>query len=157
MRFIAIFVALLGAYYALALLPVCDRLLYEYLAANARVSGAMLRALGEDIHVVGASIRSAQFSIAVRKGCDGLEPAWVLCSAVLAFPAPLRRKFSVIAAGTAFILALNLVRIVSLFFIGRSAPSFFPAAHLELWPAAFMVTALLIWFAWVRALRRESF
>ena len=147
---------LMAAYYALVLVPFFDRMLYGYLEANARISGAVLGLLGQANTVSEVTIRSAGFAVAVRRGCDAVEPAWFFCSAVLAFPAPLRRKLAGMLAGSAAILALNLVRIVSLFLLGLDAPRFFPAAHLEIWPAAFILAAVLLWAGWIRWARRAS-
>jgi exosortase H (IPTLxxWG-CTERM-specific) len=155
-RFLTVFGVLLGAYYALILLPASDRALYEYLRINARLANAILNALGQITQVDETTIRSADMSVSVRRGCDAIEPAWFFCAAVLAFPAPWRRKWFPLIAGTAVVLALNLARIVSLFLIGRWWPRFFPMAHLELWPAAFIVTAVLLWLWWIRSTLPEK-
>ena len=150
LRFLLRFGALLGAFYVVMNFPVVDRAFYQYLCVNARVSNALLHALGQDTAVADVTIHSARYSVSIRRGCDAIEPAWFFCAAVLAFPAPWRRKLTGLAAGTAFILLLNLARIVSLYFIGMEAPAYFATAHLELWPAAFILTALLLWIGWIR-------
>lgn len=149
-RFLALFGGLVGAYYAVALWRPFDRALYDYLAANAQIAGACLRCLGVQAQVHGLSITSPVFAIAVRRGCDGIEPAWIFSAAVMAFPKPLRRKLAVLPVGIILILAVNVVRIVSLFLIGWRLPLIFPFAHLELWPAAFMVLVIVMWVWWVR-------
>jgi len=151
LRFLLRFGLLLGAFYAAVLLPWCDQAFYQYLRLNALVSGAILRGLGQDAQVAKTSIHTVGFAISIHRGCDALEPAWFFCAAVLAFPAPWHRKRAVLLVGTALILLLNLVRIVSLFYIGLRAPAFFPTAHLELWPAAFLLVALLLWIGWIRS------
>jgi len=150
LRFLLRFALLLGAYQVLVLLPRADRMLYGYLRANAWGANAILRFLGQDTRLHEVTIRAADFAISVRRGCDALEPAWIYAAALLAFPAPWRTKPRALLLGVAAILALNLVRIVSLFFIGRNWPEFFPSAHLELWPAAFILAALGLWLAWLR-------
>jgi exosortase H (IPTLxxWG-CTERM-specific) len=149
-RFVAVFALLLGAYYVVILFPWCNRLLYDYLLANAWVANAILQHMGQATTVTGVTIRSAQFAIAVRRGCDAIEPAWFFAAAVLAFPIRTRGKTLALVAGISLILLLNLVRIVSLYFIGLRMPAFFPTAHLEVWPAVFMVVVLLLWAAWIR-------
>jgi exosortase H (IPTLxxWG-CTERM-specific) len=154
--FLATFVVLVGGYYALILQPWCDRSLYGYLAANARAANTVLRWLAQDTHVSGVTVRSSRYAISIRRGCDGIEPAWLFCAAVIAFPAPWKRKVAILPAGVALILGLNLVRIVSLYFIGLEMPAFFPTAHLEIWPAVFMVAALILWGAWVGTTKGNS-
>jgi len=151
LRFLTVFTLLLCGFYAAALLPLGQRAFYNYLRANAWISNAILRGLGQDTYLSGVTIRSNQFAIAIRRGCDALEPAWFFCAAVLAFPVPWRRKRLVLAGGVTIILVLNLVRIVSLYFVGMRMPGFFETAHLELWPAAFMLTVLLLWISWIRS------
>jgi exosortase H (IPTLxxWG-CTERM-specific) len=150
-RFLVTFGLLAGAFYAVALWLPFEGVFYIYLEANARIVNALLRALAQNTHVNGLTVLSTQYAISVRRGCDGLEPAWIFCSAVLAYPARARRKAMIIPVGVALIFAANLVRILSLYFIGARLPAFFPIAHLELWPAAFMVLIIAIWLHWVRA------
>ena len=151
LRFVLVFGLLLGAFYALVLFPWADRLLYEYLRANAWMANVILRGLGAHTQVSDVTIRSGDFAISVRRGCDALEPAWFFSAAVLAFPVRWRCKPRGLLLGVTAILLLNLVRIVSLFFIGRHLPKFFPAAHLEFWPVAFILVALALWIVWIRS------
>jgi len=153
-RFLVVFAVLAGSFYAVALWPPFEKGFYLYLEANARIVNVLLRMLAQDTHVHGLTVLSPEFAISVRRGCDGLEPAWIFSSAVIAFPARARRKAAVLPVGVALILAANLARVVSLYFIGARMPAFFPIAHLELWPAAFMVLVITIWLAWVRGLRQ---
>jgi exosortase/archaeosortase family protein len=150
-RFLVTFAILAGMFYAAALWPPFDRVFYVYLEANARIVNALLRLMAQGTQVHGLTVLSPEFGISIRRGCDGLEPAWIFCSAVLAFPAPALRKAAILPLGVGLILAANLVRILSLYFIGARMPGFFPVAHLEIWPAAFMVLVIALWLWWVRA------
>jgi exosortase family protein XrtM len=143
------FGVLMALFYALLLTPFFDRLLYVYLGINARLASAILNWLGQASHVSEITIRSAKFAVTVRRGCDAVEPAWFFCAAVLSFPASFVRKIPGMLAGVVLILALNLLRIVSLYFIGLQFPRFFAMAHLEIWPAIFIVMAILLWAGWI--------
>jgi exosortase/archaeosortase family protein len=94
----------------------------SYLRWNARVSNVMLNWLGQVTTVTGSSIFSGRFSIDVRRGCDAIEPSVLFLSGVLAFPSPFLRKLPGIVIGTLVLLAVNLVRIVSLFLTGVYYP-----------------------------------
>ncbi len=144
------FCLLMALYYCLVLLPFFDRLFYEYLRANAWLSNAIINMLGQASQVTEVTIRLGGFAIAIRRGCDAIEPAWFFGAAVLAFPAALSRKLPGIVVGSAAILLLNLARIVTLFFIGLKIPGLFAIAHLEIWPAAFILAAILLWAGWIR-------
>lgn len=149
-RFLVTFAVLACTFYAIALWPPFDRLFYLYLEANAQAANFLLRMFLQDTHVQGLTILTHGYAISIRRGCDGLEPAWIFCSAVLAFPAPSRGKAAILLRGVTLILSANVARIVSLFFIGSRTPAFFPIAHLDLWPAAFMILVIAIWLRWAR-------
>ncbi len=153
-RFGLLFGVLLGAFYVLILTPLFERWLYTYLGANAWLASGILNVLGQDSHVSEITIRSARFAITVRRGCDAIEPSWLFCAALLAFPASFMRKVTGILVGAVLLQGLNLVRIVSLYFIGLHRPRFFNTAHVEIWPAVFIVVAISLWMAWVRWAQR---
>jgi exosortase/archaeosortase family protein len=155
-RFGLKFGALMALFYILVLTPFCDRLFYSYLAANAWLASGILNLLGENSHVSEITIRSARFAITVRRGCDAIEPAWFYCAALLSFPAPLARKIAGLLAGAALLQVLNLVRIVSLYFIGLHYPRAFNPAHLEIWPAVFVLVAISLWVGWIGWTRRPA-
>ncbi len=147
LAFGAKFGALLLLLYGLLALPFSDRMLYSYLEANASASNLILNFLRQGTHVTDVTIRSSEFAIAIRRGCDAVEPTGLLWGAILAFPGSLRRKLVGMIAGTIILQLLNLVRIVSLFLIGSHLPALFPSAHLEIWPAMFIIVAI-IFFVW---------
>jgi exosortase H (IPTLxxWG-CTERM-specific) len=154
LQFLSVFAALLGAFYALILLPAFDRAFYDCLCLNATIANAILRGFGEITTVSEVTIRSANYAVSIRRGCDAIEPAWFFCAAVLAFPGRWQKKPIGLAVGVAIILMLNLARIVSLYFIGLRWPRFFAMAHLELWPGLFILVTLALWFAWLRWAQR---
>lgn len=145
----------MALYYLVALLPWTDGSLFPaYLEGNAKVSNAILHWFGQASVVTGSTIRSPQFSITIKRGCDALEPSWLFCAAVVAFPAPWHRRLPGMAVGVVAILALNFVRIVSLYFLGIHLPAFFETMHLEVWPVLFILAALLLWLGWLAWSRR---
>src|ERR1700761_7308136 len=114
------FGALIVLLYALLALPAADQALYHYLQANAWLSNGILNLLGQGTHVSDVTIASSTtpFAIAIRRGCDAVEPTWLLCAAILAFPGPWKRKLAGMLAGIVILQMLNLVRIVTLYLIG---------------------------------------
>jgi exosortase family protein XrtM len=144
------FVALIVLLYAFLALPAADHALYGYLQANAWLSNGILNVLGQGTHVSDVTIASSTtpFAIAIRRGCDAVEPTWLLCAAILAFPGPWKRKLAGMLAGVVVLQLLNLVRIVSLYLVGSRFPSMFPSMHLEIWPALFIVVAIALFIGW---------
>jgi len=148
-RFGLKFGALMILFYILVLTPFCDRLLYAYLGASAWLANGLLNGLGQATQVSDITIRSAQFAITVRRGCDAIEPSWFFCAALLAFPASWSHKALGILGGAMLLQALNLLRIVSLYFIGLHYPRMFNTAHVEIWPAMFIIVAIALWVGWI--------
>ena len=142
------FGALVLALYGLLAVPSAERILYYYLEANAWVSNVILDVLGQGTQVSDVTIRSPAFAIAIRRGCDAVEPTWLLCAAIVAFPGTWRRKLAGIGAGIVALQLLNLIRIVTLYLIGSRLPAFFPSAHLEIWPAVFIIVAIMLFVGW---------
>ena len=135
--------------YAVLALPLSDRLLYTYLEANAWVSNFILNILGQGTHVSEVTIRSPAFAIAIKRGCDAVEPTGLLCAAILAFPGPFARKVAGMLAGIVLLQLLNLVRIVTLYWIGSHLPrTVFNSAHLEIWPVVFIIVAIVYFVGW---------
>jgi exosortase/archaeosortase family protein len=76
--------------------------------------------------------------------------------AVIAFPAPGRRKFWGVAAGAVILFCLNLARLISLYLTGKARVSWFYARHQEWWPALFIFAAVAMWLAWLQWARGWS-
>jgi len=150
------FGALMALFYLVILTPVFDRMLYSYLAANAWAANRILNWLGQETAVSEITIRSARFAITVRRGCDAVEPSWFFCAALLAFPASWSRKVLGIFVGALLLQLLNLIRIVSLYFIGLHYPRVFSTAHVEIWPAVFIVVAISLWVGWIGWSKRSA-
>ena len=155
--FAALFLCLIGGYYALTLVPWVERhVMFPVLEVSAQGASLLLNLAGAGTTQTGIVIQGPQFTVAVRRGCDPVESIVLFSAAVLAFPVPTRKKFSVLALGAAFLFALNLVRIVSLYFAGRARVSWFETLHQEWWPAMFIFAALLMWLAWLRRVKATA-
>ncbi len=150
------FALCMGIFYAVLLIPAVDRILYGYLAANAWISHVILNLLGFGTELNKTMISSEAFSIVVRRGCDGIEPAALFASAVLAFPAPWAKKVAGIVFGTVVLLLINILRVVSLFWIGIVARPLFDKVHLEIWPLLFILAAIALCAAWIRWVRSPA-
>jgi exosortase H (IPTLxxWG-CTERM-specific) len=147
--FLAKFVALLVAFYFLvAWRPINDAVVVPFTSGVARVSAAALRLLGEDASVDGTEIRSSRFAVNIENGCNGVETALLFGAAVLAFPAPWRRRLLGLLVGFVAIQLVNLVRVVSLFWIGSHRPALFSSSHTVLWQSIVVLCGVLLFLAW---------
>jgi exosortase H (IPTLxxWG-CTERM-specific) len=147
--FVGVFVLLMGIFYAITFIPpVQKRVLPGLLELNARASAAVLNVFGEGAEAVDTTLRSRRYSVNIAHGCDAIEPIALFIAAVLAFPAPLRTKWPGLLAGVLALTALNVVRIISLFYVGIHWQSAFETMHEDVWQPAFIVFSLFFWVVW---------
>jgi exosortase H (IPTLxxWG-CTERM-specific) len=150
-RFLLRFVLAVALFYGIvAVRPVNDAVIEPFTRAIARAAALPLRAIGESVAVSGTILRSPRFAVSVQNGCNGIEALIVLAAAVVAFPAGVRSKFAIIAAGFAIIEAVNLLRVVSLFWLGAHHPAAFETFHAAIWQTAIVILALVIFVLWSR-------
>jgi exosortase H (IPTLxxWG-CTERM-specific) len=156
--FLVRFCVLLGIFYFLvAWRPVNDAVIVPFTAGIARVSGGILNIFGEKVTVEGTKIHSENFAVGIENGCNGVETALLFGSAVLAFPAPWKRRLIGLLLGFAAIQLINLLRVVSLFWIGAHRPNLFSTSHTVLWQSAVVLCGVLLFLIWAsREQRRPS-
>ena len=92
------------------------------------------------------------FGVRIERGCNGVEAMIILFAAIFAFPAPMKNKLMGFVAGFFAIQILNLIRIVSLFYLGQWNQVAFEWFHLYLWQALIIMDALVVWLIWLRTL-----
>jgi exosortase H (IPTLxxWG-CTERM-specific) len=155
--FLARFAALLLFFYFLvAWRPINDAVIEPFTAAIASLSAALTNALGEPVTVVGTEIRSTGFAVKIENGCNGIETILLFGSAVLAFPAKLARKAIGLLLGFLAIEAVNLVRVISLFWIGRHHPALFSSSHTVIWQSIVVLFGVLLFLLWASQLAPEA-
>ena len=152
LAFLLVFGVLIGLFYAFVVFtPYYKRdFLLAYLPFNAKLSGAILSFLGQNVRVMDSTISSPDFSVRVAPECSGIEPIALFVCAVLAFPAAFKRKVPGIIAGSLLLAAINFVRIISLFLIGVYFPSALNIMHLDVWQALFILLAVVFWILWLQ-------
>lgn len=84
----------------------------------------------------------------LANGCNGLHVTILLCAAVAAFPASPLRKMKGLAAGMALIHAVNLIRVISLFYLAPHGGVWFDLAHLYVWESLIVLGALAFFWRW---------
>jgi exosortase H (IPTLxxWG-CTERM-specific) len=124
----------------------------------ARISTWLVTAFDPNVMAIGKIMRSTTngFAVSIEAGCNGVEATIVLLAAILAFPAPWKNKLVGFAAGILAVQGLNVVRIISLFYLGQWDRQVFEWAHLYVWQALIMLDVLIVWLVWVRTLPRAT-
>ncbi len=120
----------------------------SYLTASGRAAAILLSLVGEQVIVTGDSM-VGRFSMSIKVGCDGLQAMAILAIGVLAFPGGgWKKKLLGTATGIVLLLALNVMRLASLYWMGSRARSLFQTLHVHVWPAVLIVAAAFFWIAW---------
>ena len=158
-RFLVFFLTILVvSFTVVALRQVNDSFVTPYTAVIARMSGFVLRIFGEKATVTGCVVSSPRFAVTIYNGCNGLITSLIFISGVLAFPARTSAKLIGVIGGLVTIQLINLVRIVSLFYIGIFLPQHFNDAHIFVWQSLVIIAGISLWIVWAQkfALPQES-
>lgn len=153
LRFILIFLGAAGALFAAELTPPVQRaIVAPWTASLAAICAHLVTLFDGHAAAYGTVLRSTVngFGVSIEAGCNGVEAALILVAAMLAFRASWKAKIAGIITGLAAVQALNVVSVVSLFYIGQWSPRAFEWAHLYLWQALIMLDVLIVWLLWLR-------
>ena len=157
LRFFIIFSVLLVGLFTLEILQPAEKyVIMPFTSAVADISVWIVKAFDDNVIATGNVIRDqvTGFGVRIERGCNGLEAVIILFSAIFAFPAPWRSKFIGFVIGFFAIQLLNLVRIISLYYLGQWNYTAFEWFHLYLWQALIILDALVVWLIWLRTLPR---
>ncbi len=154
-RFFAVFVALQAGLFAAELTPWAqDYFVVPWTNTLAAISAWLVTLVDPNVAAAGKVLRSTTngFAVSIESGCNGVEATIVLVAAILAFPAPWKRRLIGLAVGIVAVQGLNIVRVISLFYLGQWDLRVFEWAHLYVWQALIMLDVLVVWLVWVRTL-----
>jgi exosortase H (IPTLxxWG-CTERM-specific) len=157
LRFLLLFLFLLGTLFVLDVLPPVEQaVIVPFTSAIAKVCVWIVGAFDANAYAIGKELhtRTSDFAISIERGCNGIEAVIVLISAIAAFPAPWKHKLAGIGIGFVAIQAVNLVRIISLFYLGQWNFGWFELFHTYIWQALIMLDALIVFLLWLRYLPR---
>lgn len=159
LRFFVIFFVLLLSLFAFQVSHFGrEHFVLPFTSGLAYVSGAIMKWFDGTVATHGIIIANQQsgFAVSIEPGCNGVEALIILFSALFAFPATLKQKLIGFVVGFIAIQGLNLVRIISLFYIGQWSYTWFEWFHLYLWQAAIILDALIVWLLWLRWITRSK-
>ncbi|MDI6794862.1 MAG: exosortase H [bacterium] len=116
---------------------------------TAGATSFILGLLSIPTEVKGTVVSLNNFSVKIVAECTGIVPMLIFISAVLAYPCRIKQKLAGVGIGIAGLYLLNLVRTVSLFWIGSVYPDLFNTAHFLVWQALMILFAVILWLFWV--------
>lgn len=158
-RFITIFLLVLLTLFTLEMLmPVQEHVIVPFTSLLAKLSAALIVPFDSSVTAYGKILQfqDSGFAVSIEAGCNGVEATIVLIAAVLAFPATWRQRVAAIGLGFIAIQSLNLVRIISLFYLGDWNFEFITWVHLYLWPALIMLDVLIFFLLYLHYLSRKE-
>ena len=158
LRFLVLFPVLLAAGFVLLIGPVLRPAIAAFTHALVEISAAAIRILGGSAAAGQVTLENPAngFAIQVLDGCNGNNVMVLLWAAILAYPASWLDKGKGLAIGTALLQGINLVRIVTLFYLGQYDRRWFEFAHLYVWESLFVLFTLTIFWMWVRRTGRRG-
>ncbi|MDI6766044.1 MAG: exosortase H [Bacteroidota bacterium] len=125
-----------------------------HLTQVAIVCSKVLNILGTESDVSGSSISTSGFSAGIVKGCESIYPTAMLWAAVLAFPlqgsSVIKWKWKIfgLVGGAVILFILNIIRVVTMLYIGTYFPSLFDMIHIYAWQALFILITLAVFLIW---------
>ena len=152
---VLLFLILLPGLFGLYVLnPIEHHIVDPFTTSLAHVSAFITHFFDGRVEAHGKQLMNAAtgYAVTIERGCNGVEAVIILVSAMLAFPAPWKNRLIGIALGFVAIQALNLVRIISLFYLGQWNQTWFEWFHLYLWQALIIIDALVVFLIWLRYL-----
>jgi exosortase H (IPTLxxWG-CTERM-specific) len=154
-RFFVLFTVLLVGLFTLEILqPAEKHVILPFTSFIADVSAWVIQLFDDNVTSVSNVLRdkTTGFGVRIERGCNGVEALIILFAAIFAFPAPIKYKLVGFTIGFFAIQGLNMVRIVSLFYLGQWNQVAFEWFHLYLWQALIILDALVVWLIWLRTL-----
>ncbi len=154
-RFFVLFTVLLVGLFTLEILqPAEQYVIMPFTSFIADVSVWILQIFDDSVESYRNIIRNSVtgFGVRIERGCNGVEAMIILFAAIFSFPAPFKNKIIGFVIGFFAIQVLNLVRIISLFYLGQWNQVAFEWFHLYLWQALIILDALVVWLIWLRTL-----
>jgi exosortase/archaeosortase family protein len=157
LRFALTFTAIAAALFCLYFFPYAENggseaWLSAYLERYTHFVAAVLRVVEPGISVTHTQIQG-RFSMTIVRSCDAMEANILFGAAVLALPGAWWRKAVALPVGLFALVAFNVLRLCSLYYIGVYFPSHFEFAHLDLWPLliiGFAAADFMVCASWLR-------
>ena len=157
-RFLALFPVLLIVGFGLLQVPVVDSSVGKFTRSLVGISGGLIHLFGGHAAVNGnlLSNPSGGDGVVVENGCNAVNVTILLWAAILTYPARWRHKLKGLVAGSVALHAVNLLRIISLFYLQQYNRQWFDFAHFYLWESLIVLDTLVIFWVWAVFARRSG-
>ena len=109
----------------------------------------LMRAFGSDAWINGIEVGMKSFGVQIRNNCNAIYEMGLYSAAVLAYPASARSRTTGILFGVVVLYVVNLIRVLSLVYLGYFMPGSFEAAHVYVWQVLFLLVTGALWLGWI--------
>lgn len=151
LRFLGLFALIFGVlYFLFGTAPgVRLGLIKPYTVLLAKAVAVIVNVFGADATATGTQVSSPRFSINIAMGCDGVEASSLFLAGVLAFPTSWRARLIGLALGAPLIHAINLARLVGLYYAGVYFPSAIEELHVYVAQTIVILLSTAILILWL--------
>jgi len=153
------FILILLGLFALEWLPIVrNGLITPFTEHIASISAAIIQLFDTDVVSQGIVIQSLSTGAAVKilAGCNGVEAMICLTAAILAYPASGSQRLWGLLFGYLAIQSLNILRIISLFYLLQWNKQWFEWAHLYIWQGLIFLDVLIVFIVWIRWVVKQN-
>jgi|SRR6185436_11793377 len=155
-RFALTFLFLVLVFAILTASATADRRLHQPLSRLTVFIAAPILGIFGAASRSGTSITFNGFSALIVEACDGVLPAYIYLSAVLAFPSRMDQKLWGIVMGIPAIFTINLIRVITLMMVGAYWPDLFERVHIYVWQALVVALSMAVWVLWAEVFVRPG-
>jgi exosortase/archaeosortase family protein len=155
-RDVVVFCVRFGVYSVVAfgvLYALQDTLVEPFTRGIAWVTYKIMHAFGTPVSLDGVTVRVPNFGVLIRNNCNAAYEIGLYSAATLAYPAPASRRTAGILFAGVVLYVVNLIRVLSLLYLGYLLPGFFDAAHVYVWQVLFLVVVAALWLSWIGRVR----
>ena len=152
-RFLIIFLTVQVLLFSLDMLnPVQQYLVLPWTAALAQICLKLVTLFDINAAAMGKVLwnPATGVGVSIEIGCNGIEAFITLLAAIVAFPSSWKHKAWGLGTGFIAVQGLNIVRVISLFYLAQWNSTAFRIAHEYLWQGLIMLDVLVVWLIWVR-------
>ena len=149
LTFIGIGLLLFGLVY---LPPVRDFVILPFTDWLTLAAGTLITSLGGEAWVEGNVLTIPGFSVRILDLCNGVEATLLLWAVILAYPAPWTYRLWGLLIGFLGVQVINMLRIISLTYLGVWKPDWFHWVHWYVWDALITIDVLLLFLLWLKRL-----
>ena len=152
-KFLILFFLLLVSLFVLELTPPVQAYIVQpFTALLATVSIHVIHLFDDNVMSYGVIIYNTvnQFAVSIEAGCNGIEASIILFSAIMTFPRSWKARLLGVSIGLISLHAVNVIRIISLFYLGQWNMTAFEWAHLYLWQALIMLDVFIVFLLWLK-------